>query len=198
MSKLTIQAIVWICEETPVSEVCDDWLEVSWKHSSRAWSEHSSGRCPGNSGPDYAPPLHCSTPSVARNWNIPKTLRLSSHHCELCRLWAGHFLGCSVQCCLWQSAVVLLSVVSLASVVCLFSKYAHIKHLKSNVCQYLMSPYLTCFAVPSMPTNKATTVNYYSNWLQINLLQNNKWRDLDMDLYDWNDLDVTFRGCICR
>ena len=19
-----------------------------------------------------------------------------------------------------------------------------------------------------------------------------------MDLYDWNDLDVTFRGCICR
>ena len=40
-----------------MSEVCDDWLEVSWKHSSRAWSEHSSGRCPGNPGPDYAPPL---------------------------------------------------------------------------------------------------------------------------------------------
>ena len=40
-----------------MSEVCGDLLEVSWKHSFRAWSEHSSGHCPGNSGPDYAPPL---------------------------------------------------------------------------------------------------------------------------------------------
>ena len=108
--------------------------------------------------------LHCTAPlPVLRGTEIFPKHCGCHHHCALCRLWAGHFLGCSVQCCLWQSAVVLLSVVSLASVVCLFSKYAHIKHLKSNVCQYLMSPYLTCFAVPSMPTNKATTVNYYSN-----------------------------------
>ena len=57
------------------SEVCGDWLEVSWKHSSRAWSSQRALSW------QLWPRLRSSTPCVARNRNISKTLRLSSLHC---------------------------------------------------------------------------------------------------------------------